>query len=150
RSATRSSCCRRARKGIAMPVNRKLVAVVAADVVGYSRLMERDEGGTHERLRKLREDLIDPKIAEHGARAVKTSGDGMLVEFPSATSALRCAVEVQRELGVRNLYVPADDKIELRIGINLGDIIVEGDDIIGDGVNTAPSLAPTAQHDSRR
>ena len=85
-----------------MPVVRKLVAVVVADVVGYSRLMERDEAGTHERLRTLRDELIDPKIAEHGGRTVKTSGDGMLLEFPSATSALRCAVEVQRELGARN------------------------------------------------
>ena len=128
-----------------MPVNRRLVAVVVADVVGYSRLMERDEAGTHGRLRKLREELIDPKIAEHGGRTVKTSGDGMLVEFPSATSALRCAVEVQRELGARNLYVAADDKIELRIGINLGDIIVEGDDIIGDGVNVAARLETLAE-----
>ena len=128
-----------------MPVIRKLVAVVAADVVGYSRLMERDEAGTHERLRKLRDELIDPKIAEHGGRIVHTSGDGMLVEFPSATSALRCAVEVQRELGARNLYVTADEKIELRIGINLGDIIVEGDDIIGDGVNVAARLETLAE-----
>lgn len=128
-----------------MPVIRKLVAVVASDVVGYSRLMERDESGTHERLRKLREELIDPKIAEHGGRIVHTSGDGMLLEFPSATSALRCAVEVQRELGARNLYVAADEKIELRIGINLGDIIVEGDDILGDGVNVAARLETLAE-----
>ena len=128
-----------------MPVVRKLVAVVAADVVGYSRLMERDEAGTHERLRKLRDELIDPKIAEHGGRIVHTSGDGMLLEFPSATSALRCAVEIQRELGARNLYVAADEKIELRIGINLGDIIVEGDDILGDGVNVAARLETLAE-----
>ncbi len=128
-----------------MPVIRKLVAVVAADVVGYSRLMERDEAGTHERLRKLRAELIDPKIAEHGGRIVHTSGDGMLLEFPSATSALRCAVEVQRELGARNLYVAADEKIELRVGINLGDIIVEGDDILGDGVNVAARLETLAE-----
>ncbi len=128
-----------------MAVNRKLVAVVAADVVGYSRLMERDEAGTHERLRALNRDLIAPKVAEHGGRTVKTSGDGMLLEFPSATSALRCAVEVQRELGARNLYVAADEKIELRIGINLGDIIVEGDDILGDGVNVAARLETLAE-----
>jgi adenylate cyclase len=128
-----------------MPVIRKLVAVVAADVVGYSRLMERDEAGTHERLRTLRAELIDPKIAEHGGRIVHTSGDGILLEFPSATSALRCAVEVQRELGARNLYVAADEKIELRIGINLGDIIVEGDDILGDGVNVAARLETLAE-----
>jgi class 3 adenylate cyclase/TolB-like protein/tetratricopeptide (TPR) repeat protein len=128
-----------------MPVNRKLVAVVMADVVGYSRLMERDESGTHQRLRALNDDLIAPKIAEHGGRTVKTSGDGMLLEFPSATSALRCAVEIQREMGVRNLYVAADDRIELRIGINLGDIIVEGNDIIGDGVNVAARLETLAE-----
>jgi adenylate cyclase len=128
-----------------MPVSRRLVAVVVADVVGYSRLMERDEAGTHERLRKLRDELIDPKIAEHGGRIVHTSGDGMLLDFPSATSALRCAVEVQRELGARNLYVAADEKIELRVGINLGDIIVEGDDILGDGVNVAARLETLAE-----
>ncbi len=128
-----------------MPVSRKLVAVVVADVVGYSRLMERDEAGTHERLRALHGDLIAPKIAEHGGRTVKTSGDGMLLEFPSATSALRCAVEIQREMGARNLYVPPDDRIEFRIGINLGDIIVEGDDILGDGVNVAARLETLAE-----
>src|SRR5262245_7246340 len=128
-----------------MPVSRKLVAVVMADVVGYSRLMERDEAGTHARLRELREKLLDPKVAEHGGRMVKTSGDGMLLEFPSATSALRCAVEVQREMGVRNLYLAPEERIELRIGINLGDIIVEGDDIIGDGVNVAARLETLAE-----
>jgi class 3 adenylate cyclase/TolB-like protein len=128
-----------------MPVNRRLVAVVVADVVGYSRLMERDEAGTLERLNRLRTELIDPKIAEHGGRTVKTTGDGMLVEFPSATSALRCAVEVQREMGVRNLYVPPDDRIELRVGINLGDIIVQGEDIVGDGVNVAARLETLAE-----
>ncbi len=128
-----------------MPVIRKLVAVVAADVVGYSRLMERDEAGTHERLRALRAELVDPKIAEHGGRIVHTSGDGLLIEFASATSALRCTVEVQRELGARNLYVAADEKIEFRIGINLGDIIVEGDDILGDGVNVAARLETLAE-----
>src|SRR6185295_16911000 len=95
-----------------MPVIRKLVAVVMADVVGYSRLMERDEAGTHQRLRALHDELIAPKIAEHGGRTVKTSGDGMLLEFPSATSALRCAVELQREMGARNLYVAPDARIE--------------------------------------
>ena len=128
-----------------MPVIRKLVAVVVADVVGYSRLMERDEAGTHARMRELRERLLDPKIAEHGGRIVKTTGDGMLLEFPSATSALRCAVEVQREMGARNLYIAPDERIELRIGINLGDIIVEGDDIIGDGVNVAARLETLAE-----
>jgi adenylate cyclase len=128
-----------------MSVSRRLVAVVVADVAGYSRLMERDEAGTHERLRALHSDLIAPKIAEHGGRTVKTSGDGMLLEFASATSALRCAVEIQREMGVRNLYVAPDERIEFRIGINLGDIIVEGDDIIGDGVNVAARLETLAE-----
>ncbi|MDQ2963563.1 MAG: hypothetical protein M3R31_10475 [Pseudomonadota bacterium] len=128
-----------------MPVVRKLVAVVFADVVGYSRLMERDEAGTHERLRSLNNELITPKIAEHGGRTVKTSGDGMLLEFPSATSALRCAIEVQREMGVRNLYLAPEGQIEFRIGINLGDIIVEGDDILGDGVNVAARLEALAE-----
>jgi adenylate cyclase len=128
-----------------MVVVRKLVAVVFSDVVGYSRLMERDEAGTHQRLRELREKLIDPKIAEHGGRTVHTSGDGTLIEFPSATSALRCAVEIQREMGVRNLYLPPDQRIEFRIGINLGDIIVDGADIAGDGVNVAARLEAMAE-----
>jgi len=128
-----------------MPVVRKLVAVVFADVVGYSRMMERDEAGTHARLHELREGLIDPKIAEHGGRTVHTSGDGTLIEFPSATSALRCAVEIQREMGVRNLYLPPDQRIEFRIGINLGDIIVDGEDIAGDGVNVAARLEAMAE-----
>jgi class 3 adenylate cyclase/TolB-like protein/tetratricopeptide (TPR) repeat protein len=128
-----------------MPVTRKLAAVVIADVVGYSRLMERDEAGTHARLRELREKLFDPKIAEHRGRIVRTSGDGMLVEFPSATAALRCAVEVQREMGARNLYVTPDERIELRVGINLGDIIVDGEDIAGDGVNVAARLETLAE-----
>ena len=128
-----------------MAVNRKLVAIVVADVVGYSRLMERDEAGTHERLRTLHNELIAPKIALHGGRTVKTSGDGMLLEFPSATSALRCGVEIQREMGARNLYVPTDQRIEFRIGINLGDIIVEGDDILGNGVNVAARLEALAE-----
>jgi len=128
-----------------MPVTRKLAAVVIADVVGYSRLMEHDEAGTHTRLREIREKLIDPKIAEHGGRTVNTSGDGMLLDFPSATSALRCAVEIQREMGLRNLHVAPDERIEFRFGINLGDIIIEGDDIIGDGVNVAARLEALAE-----
>ena len=127
-----------------MPVTRKLAAVVFADVVGYSRLMERDEAGTHARLREIRAQLIDPSIAAHGGRIVRTTGDGLLFEFPSATAALRCAVELQREMGTRNLFVAADERIEFRIGINLGDIIVEGDDIIGDGVNVAARLETLA------
>jgi len=127
-----------------MVVSRRLAAVIVADVVGYSRLMERDEAGTHERLRALHEALIAPKIAEHGGRTVKTTGDGMLLEFPSATSALRCAVEIQREMGVRNLRIAPDSRIEFRFGLNLGDVIVDGDDIVGDGVNVAARLEALA------
>ena len=126
-------------------VNRRLVAVVAADVVGYSRLMEHDEVGTLDRLRAVRAELIDPTIATHGGRIVKTTGDGLLLEFPSATSALRCAIDVQRGMAGREADVAPDLRIEFRIGINLGDIIAEGDDIFGDGVNVAArleSLAP--------
>ena len=122
------------------PVDRRLAAVVIADVVGYTRLMELDETGTHSRLREIRDTVTDPKISAHGGRIVKTAGDGMLVEFPSATAALRCAVEVQREMGHRNLYVAPEAKIELRIGINLGDILIDGNDIAGDGVNVAARL----------
>ena len=127
-----------------MPVDRKLVAVVMADVVGYSRLMERDESGTHARLRELRELLVS-KAATLGGRLVKTAGDGFLLEFHSATAALRWAIDVQRELARRSAGVPDDAKLQLRIGINLGDIIVEGDDIIGDGVNVAARLESIAE-----
>jgi adenylate cyclase len=127
------------------PVTRRLAAIVIADVVGYTRLMERDEAGTHARLREIRDTITDPKIAEYGGRIVKTAGDGMLVEFPSATAALRCAVEVQREMGHRNLYVAPDAKIEFRIGINLGDMLIDGDDIAGDGVNVAARLETLAE-----
>src|SRR6266496_5436293 len=144
RRSSRTSARRSNERNASMAVSRRLVAVVVADVVGYSRLMERDEAGTHQRLRALHSELIAPKIAEHGGRTVKTSGDGMLLEFASATSALRCAVEIQREMGVRNLYVAPDERIEFRIGINLGDIIVEGDDILGDGVNVAARLETLA------
>ena len=127
------------------PVTRRLAAIVIADVVGYTRLMERDEAGTHARLREIRGNVTDPRIAEYGGRIVKTAGDGMLVEFPSATAALRCSVEVQREMGHRNLYAAADTKIEFRIGINLGDILIDGDDIAGDGVNVAARLETLAE-----
>jgi class 3 adenylate cyclase/TolB-like protein/tetratricopeptide (TPR) repeat protein len=126
------------------PVARRLAAIFIADVVGYTRLMEADETGTHSRLHELRDNVTDPKIAAHGGRIVKTAGDGMLVEFPSATEALRCAVEVQREMGHRNLYVAPETRIELRIGINLGDILIDGDDIAGDGVNVASRLETLA------
>src|SRR5438094_10532468 len=102
-------------------VQRRLAAILAADVAGYSRLMGADEEGTLAALKELRRDLADPKIKEHRGRIVKTTGDGLLVEFASVVDAVRCAVEVQREMPERNIGVSADNRIELRIGINLGD-----------------------------
>src|SRR5437667_5813798 len=119
-------------------VVRRLAAILAADVAGYSRLMGVDEEGTLERLKALRRELLDPKIAEHHGRIVKTTGDGLLAEFSSVVDAVRCAVAVQQAMPERNSGVGADNRIELRIGINLGDVIVEGDDHLhGDGVNIA-------------
>jgi TolB-like protein/class 3 adenylate cyclase len=126
------------------PVDRRLAAILAADVAGYSRLMGADEEGTHERLKALRRELVDPKIAEHHGRIVKTTGDGMLVEFASVVDAVRCAVEVQQAMPERNTGVVADSRIELRIGINLGDVIVEPDDLYGDGVNIAARIEALA------
>jgi adenylate cyclase len=126
-------------------VERRLAAILAADVAGYSRLMERDEAGTLARLRNLRRDLIDPKIAEHKGRIVKTTGDGVLVEFASVVDAVRCAVEMQQAIRGRNSGVAADTRIEWRIGINLGDVIVEDGDLYGDGVNIAGRLEGIAE-----
>jgi adenylate cyclase len=123
---------------------RRLAAIFAADVAGYSRLMGADEEGTLERLKALRRELLDPKIAEHKGRIVKTTGDGLLVEFASVVDAVRCAVEVQQAIPERNTSFAADDRIELRIGINLGDVIVEGDDLYGDGVNIAARIEALA------
>jgi adenylate cyclase len=127
-----------------MSQTRRLAAILAADVAGYSRLMGADEEGTLERLKALRHQLLDPKIAEHHGRIVKTTGDGMLVEFASVVDAVRCAVEVQRAMAERNVEVPPESRIELRIGINLGDVIVDGDDIYGDGVNIAARIEALA------
>jgi adenylate cyclase len=127
-----------------MSQTRRLAAILAADVAGYSRLMGADEEGTLERLKALRRELVDPKIAEHHGRIVKTTGDGLLVEFPSVVDAVRCAVEVQRTMPERNTDVTPNDRIELRIGINLGDVIVEGDDLYGDGVNIAARIEALA------
>jgi len=120
--------------------SRRLAAILAADVVGYSRLMGEDEAGTHARLKALRHDLIDPKIATHRGRIVKRTGDGALVEFASVLDAVACAVEVQRALADYNQAVPAAQRLEFRVGINLGDIIVDEGDIFGDGVNVAVRL----------
>src|SRR6202048_851551 len=122
------------------PVDRRLAAILAADVAGYSRLMGADEEGTHERLTAHFRGLVDPKIKQHRGRTVKNTGDGILVEFPSVVDAVRCAVEVQREMVERNAAVLAPQRIEFRIGINLGDVIVEEHDIFGDGVNVAARL----------
>jgi TolB-like protein/class 3 adenylate cyclase len=122
----------------------RLAAILAADVAGYSRLMGADEEGTLERLKALRRELLDPKIAEYHGRIVKTTGDGMLVEFASVVDAVRCAVAVQQAMPERNTGGEADKRIELRIGINLGDVIVEGDDIYGDGVNIAARIEALA------
>ena len=114
-------------------VERRLAAILAADVVGYSRLMGQDEAGTLQRLRGHRRELIDPSIAEHKGRIVKTTGDGILIEFPSVVEAVTCAVAVQLGMAERNVPIPEDHRIVFRVGINLGDIIVEGADIHGDG-----------------
>src|SRR5437868_6072711 len=126
-------------------MERRLTAILAADVVGYSRLMGNDEAGTLAALKAVRTDFIDAKIAEHQGRIVKLTGDGMLVEFPSVVSAVACAAEVQRGVLKRNMDVPPDRRIEFRIGVNLGDVIVEGDDIYGDGVNVAVRIESIAE-----
>jgi TolB-like protein/Flp pilus assembly protein TadD len=123
-----------------MASTRRLAAILAADVAGYSRLMGADEEGTHERLKAHRRELVDPKISEHSGRIVKTTGDGMLVEFASVVDAVRCAAELQRAMIDREAGVSEDRRIRFRVGINLGDVIVEGDDIFGDGVNVAARL----------
>src|SRR5712672_4876320 len=126
-------------------VERRLAAILAADVAGYSRLMGEDEEGTLAALKAIRRELGDPKIAEHRGRIVKTTGDGLLVEFAGVVDAARCAVDVQREMALRNAAVPAERRIEFRIGINLGDIIIDGTDIFGDGVNVAGRLEALAE-----
>jgi adenylate cyclase len=126
-------------------VDRRLAAILAADVANYSRLMGTDEEGTLRQLKAHRKELIDPRIAEHRGRIVKTTGDGMLVEFVSVVDAVRCAVDVQRGMVERNAGVKADNSIQFRIGINVGDIMIDGDDIFGDGVNVAARLEALAE-----
>ena len=126
-------------------MERRLAAVLAADVAGYSRLMGRDEERTLTNLKSFRKTLVDPAIAAHRGRIVKTSGDGMLVEFASAVDAARCAVEVQREMAQQNVGVPSELRIEFRIGIHVGDIIIDDNDIFGDGVNIAARLEGIAK-----
>ena len=127
-----------------MKEQRRLAAVVSADVAGYSRLMGQDESGTLAELKALRQEVVDPAIASHGGRIVKTTGDGLLLEFPSVVNAVRCSVEMQTAMASKTVDVPEDRRITFRIGINLGDIIVEGDDIFGDGVNVASRLQEIA------
>src|SRR5258705_1606342 len=124
---------------------RRLAAILAADVAGYSRLMGADEEGTLARLKAHRGDLLDPTIDRHRGRIVKTTGDGLLVEFASVVDALRCAVEIQSGMAECNAEVPPPRRIELRIGINVGDIIIDSGDIFGDGVNIAARLEPLAE-----
>jgi adenylate cyclase len=112
---------------------------MATDVAGYSRLMGADEEGTLAKLKALRKTLVDPKIVEHRGRVVKTTGDGMLVEFASAVDAARCAVEIQRDMAVQNTDVPQDTRIEFRIGVHVGDIIIDDGDIFGDGSTSQPA-----------
>src|SRR5260370_25632256 len=124
---------------------RRLAAILAADVACYSRLMGAGEEGTLAALKELRRGLADPKIKEHRGRIVKTTGDGLLVEFASVVDAVRCAVEVQHEMAERTVGVPDERRIQFRIGINLGDIIKDGRDIYGDGVNVAARLEALAE-----
>jgi TolB-like protein/class 3 adenylate cyclase/cytochrome c-type biogenesis protein CcmH/NrfG len=128
-----------------MPPVRRLTAILAADVAGYSRLMGVDEEGTHDRLKAHLRELVEPKIKEHRGRTVKNTGDGLLAEFSSVVAAVRCAVEVQQGMAEANAAIPPDKRIEFRVGINLGDVIAEGEDIFGDGVNVAARLEALAE-----
>ena len=126
-------------------MERRLAAILIADVVGFSRLMGQDETGTHVAIKALWKELFGPRVAEHRGRIVKLMGDGALVEFPSVVDAVACAVIVQRDSAARNAGVPTDRRIEVRIGVNLGDVIVEGDDIHGNGVNVASRIEQLSQ-----
>ena len=123
---------------------RRLAAIVSADIVGYSLLMGRDDSATLARLKAHRRELIDPKIAEHGGRIVKTTGDGLLLEFASVLDAVRCAIDVQRGMAERNVGASPEQRIEFRIGINAGEIIIDNDDVFGDCVNVAARLQELA------
>src|SRR5271166_5503727 len=129
-----------------MTETRKLAAILAADVVGYSRLAGADEDRTLARLRALRSDVVDPTIAVHKGHVVKRTGDGVLVEFRSVVEAVRCAVEIQNAMVERNAGVPAERRIDFRIGVHLGDVVEESDgDLMGDGVNIAARLEGIAK-----
>src|SRR5215468_2066467 len=124
---------------------RRLTAILAADVAGYSRLMGTDEEGTHERLQSHLRELVNPKVEEHRGRIVKNTGDGFLAEFASVVDAVRCAMEIQRGMAEREPEVPEEQRIRFRIGVNLGDVIAEEQDIFGDGVNVAARLEALAE-----
>src|SRR5262245_48461788 len=126
-------------------MERKLTTILAADVVGYSSLMERDEAGTFSRLREYRKQLFEPEIEKHHGRIFKLMGDGLLAEFGSVVEAVECAVALQRGLAEPSADVPADKCVQVRIGINLGEVIVEGDDRLGEGVNIAARLQQLAE-----
>jgi adenylate cyclase len=126
-------------------IQRRLAAILAGDVAGYSRLMGADEIGTLAALKAHRQEAIDPRLAQHGGRIVKTTGDGILIEFPSVVAAVQCAVEIQESMHARNAEIPPARRIEFRIGINVGDVIIEGDDVLGDGVNIAARLEQLAE-----
>ena len=122
-----------------MSQTRRLAAILAADIVGYSRLMGEDEAGTARALREHRA-AAAPLIAEHGGRIVKTTGDGALIEFGSVVGAVQCAIALQKLMTERNVGIPGERRMDLRIGVHLGDVLIDGDDIIGDGVNIAARL----------
>src|SRR5918996_3736869 len=124
---------------------RRLAAILASDVVGYSRLMSADEKGTHARLKALRKDFLEPKTTEHHGRVVKLTGDGALIEFASVVDAVECAAAIQKGIVERQTDLPEDQQIAFRIGINIGDILIEDDDIYGDGVNVAARLEALAE-----
>src|SRR6516225_159465 len=128
-----------------MPPVRRLAAILAADVAGYSRLMGADEEGTHERVQAHLRELAEPRIAQHRGRIVKNTGDGFLAEFASVVDAMRCAAEIQRGMAHRQPEVPEERRIRFRIGVNRGDVIVEEHDIFGDGVNVAARLVTLAE-----
>ena len=126
-------------------LERRLTAILAADVAGYSRLMGMDEEGTLAALKKVRREVADPRIAQHRGRIVQTAGDSLLAEFSSVVDAVRCAVEIQREMAERNAGTAKERRLEFRVGVNLGDIIVDQNDIFGDGVNVAARLETLAE-----
>src|SRR5256886_11190617 len=127
------------------PMPRRLAAIVAGDISGYSRLMQIDLEGTHNRVKRIERELIEPSIVEHHGRLVKTTGDGFIAIFDSPVEAVRCSIVIQQNLVGRNASLPKDSRIEYRIGVNLGDVIVEPDDIYGDGVNIASRIEGIAE-----